>query len=283
MTKRVLRVGKRARTETAIGRFTTSVSHAAIKLAQERLGDLTKSHIVIVGAGEMASHAGHALRERGATNMTVINRTYARSTELAAAIGAQPLNWFHLAEELSKADLVVTTTDAPHTVIFAKEVEEILPKREGRPLWFLDIALPRDVDPAIDEFENVTVNDIDDLKIVVDKGREQREAAIPEIEAIISEEMKSYYEWLQSRDVVPVIVDLRQRLQTLIEKEAAEAASRVASPEDRELINRLAHRVLNKILHEPSTRLKASTLNGNGVAYADAIRTLFALDEVDDK
>ncbi|MDH3217292.1 MAG: glutamyl-tRNA reductase [Candidatus Krumholzibacteria bacterium] len=279
VAKRVLRVGKRARTETAIGKFTTSVSHAAVKLAQDRLGDLSQAYIVLIGAGEMATIAGRSFRERGATHMFVVNRTYSRSVQLAESIGARPQNWYHLPEALVRADLVVTTTNAPHTVIFAKDVAEILPKREGRPLWFIDIALPRDVDPAVANMDYVTVNDIDDLRVVVDSSREQRQAAIPQIEQIISEELRHYYDWNQSRDVVPVVVDLRRRMQVLIEKETEVALRRVVTPEDKAIVSQLAHRILHKILHEPTTRLKASVANGNGLAYADAIRELFALDD----
>lgn len=283
VAKRVLHVGKRARTETPIRRFNTSVSHAAIRLAREKVGDLATARILLIGAGDMATLAGKALYKRGARDITVVNRTYSRSVELAEAVHGSPQNWYHLPELLAQADVVFTATNAPHTVIFAKDIDEAIRKREGRHLWFIDIALPRDVDPLVYQMDNVTVKNIDDMEVVVEASREQREAAIPQIEEIISEEITKYYDWQKGRDVVPVIVDLRGTLQRVIEQEAQDALRKVVAPEDEEIIKRFAHRVLNKILHEPTTRLKASVMNGDGMLYADTIRKLFALDKAEEK
>jgi glutamyl-tRNA reductase len=275
---RAIRVGKRARTETSIGRYTTSVSHAAVKLAEDKLGDLTKIHAAIVGAGDMAELAAHALKDHGAERIAVVNRTHSRSVALAEQVGGRPMSWHQLNDVIVWADLVFTATDAPHTLIYANEIEPLLTKRGDRPLLFVDIAMPRDVEPTVAELANVHVLDIDELKSVVDAGMEQRMAAVPEVEAIVEEEVQGYYDWIRKRDVTPVIVDLRQAIGRLVGEEVEEALRHLDDPKGREVIERLRHRVVNKILHEPSIRLKTFAANGNGFTYGDAIRELFSLD-----
>ncbi len=276
---RVIRVGKRARTETSIGRYTTSVSHAAVHLAESKLGDLTKKHVAIIGAGDMAELAGKELKDHGAERIAIVNRTHSRSVALADQIGARPMAWHELNDVLKWADLVFTATDAPHTLIYANEIEPLLVDRNARPLLFVDIAMPRDVEPAVADLDGVHVLDIDELQSVVDDGMEQRMAAVPEVDLIVEAEVQSYYDWIKSRDVTPVIVDLRAALGKLVSEEVEAALRSMEDPKDREIVERLRHRVVNKILHEPSTRLKAFAANGNGIAYADAIREVFSLDQ----
>ncbi|UCG51154.1 MAG: glutamyl-tRNA reductase [Candidatus Latescibacterota bacterium] len=279
---RAIRVGKRARTETDIGRYTTSVSHAAVQLAENKMGSLVDRHVALIGAGDMAELAGRALRDRDVRKIAVVNRTHSRSVALAEQIRARPMGWHQLNDVLVWADIVITATDAPHTLIFASELEPILPERKGRALLFVDIAIPRDVEPEIAEFENVDIHDIDELKSVVSAGMEHRRAAIPQVNAIVDEEVNSYYDWLRSRDVTPVIVDLRGAITRIIGTEVDDAIRHLEDPNDREIVERLKHRVTKKILHHPSSRLKAFAADGNGTPYADAIRQLFVLDDLDD-
>jgi glutamyl-tRNA reductase len=234
---------------------------------------------VIVGAGDMAALAASSLKEHAVGEIAVINRTHSRSVELAEKVGARPLGWDQLVESLVWADVVITATDAPHTLIYAEDIRKILPAREGRKLLFVDIALPRDVEPEVGKLDNVEVHDIDELQSVVTAGLELRMAAVPEVERIVDEEVRSYYDWVRSRDVVPVIVDFREAIRRLVNLEVDEALRQFEDPKDREIVERLRHRVVNKILHEPSSRLKTLAANGNGILYADAIRELFALDE----
>ncbi len=277
---RAIRVGKRARTETSIGRYTTSVSHAAVQRAEDKIGDLAKKHVAIIGAGDMAELAGHALKDHGAQRIAIVNRTHSRSVELAKQINARPMSWHELNDVLVWADLVFTATDAPHTLIYANEIEPLLEDRKGRPLLFVDIAMPRDVEPSVADLPGVDVLDIDELKAVVDDGMDHRMAAVPEVEVIVEAELQSYHDWVKSRDVTPVIVDLRATIGKLVGEEVEEALRLMDDPKGREVIERLRHRVVNKILHEPSTRLKSFAANGNGIAYADAIRELFSLDKL---
>jgi glutamyl-tRNA reductase len=276
---RALRVGKRARTETDIGRYTTSVSHAAVDVAETKMGDLSDRHIAVVGAGDMAELAAHALVAHGAREIAIVNRTHARSVALAEQINARPMSWADLEDVLVWADIVITATDAPHVLIYKAELELVIDKREGRELLFMDIAMPRNVDPSVCELTNVRVHDIDELKSVVSEGLEHRKAAIPQVEAIVEEEVLGYYNWLKSRDVAPVIVDLRDRIEKLVSSEVEDALRHFGDPKDREVVERLRHRVTNKILHQPSAKLKTYAANGNGMLYADAIRELFALDQ----
>jgi glutamyl-tRNA reductase len=276
---RAIRVGKRARTETAIGRYTTSVSHAAVELAEREFGDLSRCRAAIIGAGDMASLAASSLKEHSVGDIAVINRTHSRSIELAAQVGGRPLGWDQLVDALVWADVVITATDAPHTLIYAEDIRKILPARKGRKLLFVDIALPRDVEPEVGRLDNVEVHDIDELQTVVTAGLELRMAAVPDVERIVDEEVRSYYDWVKSRDVVPVIVDFREAIRRIVSLEVDDALRQFEDPKDREIVERLRHRVVNKILHEPSSRLKTLAANGNGILYADAIRELFALDE----
>ncbi len=276
---RAIRAGKRARTETSIGRYTTSVGHAAVDLAEERFGGLATCRVAIIGAGDVAELAGSSLREHGVREIAVVNRTHSRSVALAEKLGAKPLGWDVLMDALTWADVVITATDAPHTIIYAADIEKLLPVRGGRKLLFVDIAVPRDVDPDVGRLEGVDVRDIDELQSVVNAGVEQRMSAIPEVERIVEDEIESYYGWLRSRDVVPVLVEFRDTIRRIVSQEVDEALRQFDDPKHRDVVERLRHRVVNKILHEPSSRLKNLAKNGNGIAYADAIRELFALDE----
>lgn len=278
-----IHAGKRARTETAISRHTTSVSHAAVSLAEQQTGDLSTMHVLLVGSGEMAEQAAQALRQHGAQNITCINRTYARARNLAEHIQSQAVNWSKMPEALAQADVVITATGAPHLVITADDVAAILPERGGRPLLFVDIAVPRDVEETVDSLAGVKRYDIDDLQSVVDDNLAQRQAAVPHVELIIDEEIACFQDWLSTRQVVPVIKDLRRKARELAQAEVEEALRHLngLDTKDRQVIARMAHRIVNKMLHEPTVRLKASAENGNGSAYAQALWDLFALGEGD--
>lgn len=275
--------GKRARAETDISRHTTSVSHAAALLAQEKVGDLAEKQIVLIGAGEMAEVAAQALQARGAGEIVCINRTFSRAEALAGKIGGRSVNWYHLPEALAQADVVITATGAPHTIIYASDVEKVILQREERPLLFVDIAVPRDVEEEVDRLPGVIRYDIDDLQLTLDENLAQRQAAIPAVEAIVREEVDAFVEWARSRQVAPVITDLRRRAAEIASAEVDVALRRLdgLNAHEHEIINRLAHRIVNKLLHEPTMILKAQAADGNGYAYAHAVRELFALGEAE--
>jgi glutamyl-tRNA reductase len=278
--ERAAHSGKRARTETAISRHSTSTSHAASRLIGEMTGGLNDAHVLIVGAGEMAEVAARALSDRGVGKLSFINRTYSRAEGLARKIPGQALNWSELQSGLIGVDAVLTATGAPHIVIHKSDVQQAIDERAGKPLFVVDIAVPRDVEVGVDELPGVRLFDIDDLKSVVDENIASRQAAVPQVEAIVQEEADRYQEWLSERGVVPVLVALRRKAKSIAQEEMkrnSEEFERL-DPEGQERVSRMVHRIVNKLLHDPTVRLKAAAADGNGVEYADALRDLFALD-----
>jgi glutamyl-tRNA reductase len=272
--------GKRARTETSISRHTTSVSHTGAMLVRDRLGELEHRHILIIGAGEMAVLAAQSLYRMGARNLAFINRTFARAEELAAQIGGRSLAWSQIDEAFVWADAIVSATGAPHTVVYARDVADAMPCRGGRSLLLVDIAVPRDIEPAVRDVPSVEICDIDDLQSTVDTNASQRQAAVPEVEAIIEQEMTTFLEWYHSRQVTPVIKTLRDLAKSMAEDEVAQALNRLpdSDPRTEKIVQQLAHRLINRLLHEPTVRLRSHAAEGNGYGYAHAVRELFNLD-----
>jgi glutamyl-tRNA reductase len=273
--------GKRARTDTDISRYTMSVSHAAALLLERKIGSLAEANVLLVGAGEMAEMAARALEGQDAAHVTCINRTYSSAEALARRLGGRAMNWYFLPEALAWADGVLAATGAPHTVIDAGDVGSALPLRDGRPLTLVDIAVPRDIEEAVGELPGVSLYDIDDLQATVDDNLAQRRAAIPDVEAICAGEAACFMDWFRSRGAVPTIVDLRQKAAELAEAEIERALNRLddLSERDEQVISTMAHRIVNKLLHEPTVRLREHAANGNGVDYASTVRDLFALEE----
>lgn len=275
-----IHAGKRARTESTISRYTTSVSHAAALMVLDAVV-VQSPKILIVGAGEMAVLAAKALRKHGVTDLAFINRTHSRAEVLAAELAGRSLGWSELDEALLWADAVITATGAPHTVIYAHDVAANLERRQGRPLLLVDIALPRDVEVAVDDLVGVQRRDIDDLHAIVDRNAAQREAAVPQVESIVGHEQESFLEWYYSREVTPVIKDLRRWAAQVAQLEVEQALARIGNqdPHTTEVVNRMAHRIVNKLLHEPTVRLRGQAVNGNGHGYAHAVSELFGLDQ----
>jgi glutamyl-tRNA reductase len=272
--------GKRARSETAISRHTTSISHAAVLLAQDKVNNLRDARTLVVSAGEMGVLAAEALHMHGVQAITCINRTEAGAKALAHRVQGRALAWSSLPEALAWADVVITATGTPYPIIHVHDVTRVLPQRHGRPLVFVDIAIPRDVEETVGDLSTVYRYDIDDLHAVLDANHAQRAAAIPEVEAIIEDEMARFVAWLHHRQVVPVIADLRGKALALAVDEVQQALRQLEGlPErDQQVIARLAHRIVNKLLHTPTMCLKAHTINGNDRDYAQVVRDLFALD-----
>ena len=277
---RAVHGGKRARSETAISRHTTSVSHAAARLARDAFGDLCEARVLIVGAGETAELVATAMLDEGARRITCINRTYERAERLARRFEGCAYHWGRLADALAEADVIVTATGAPHTVIYRDDVAQVLPRRAGKPLVIVDVAVPRDVEPEVGELPGVVRYDIDHLQDAVDANRAQREAVVPQVECIVGQETDAFLCWMRGRQVVPVLIELRQRAQMVARAEVDQALRRLDHPDPRteQLMALLAHRIVGKLLHEPTVRLKAEAANGNGIVYADALRELFALE-----
>ena len=271
--------GKRARTETEISRYTTSVSHAGAQLILESRRP-HQNRVLIVGVGEMAVLAAHALRVHPDLELAVINRTLIHAEDLAAKLKGRAMSWCQLEEALVWADAVICATGAPHTVIYYPEIASALPQREGRPLTLVDIAVPRDIDVTVSTLEGVHYHDIDSLQQVIDANFELRRAAIPFVEQIVEQERTRFAQWLKERHVTPVIKDLRDWARGIAEAEVGKALARLPEADalTQQVVEQLAHRLVNKLMHEPTIRLRTRAIDGNGSDYADTVREIFGLE-----
>ena len=281
LSTQAIHTGKRVRTETAIARHTTSISHAALGLAKEFWGDLRTRHALIVGAGDMAKLAAQAAQNHNVGTISIVNRTFAKADVLAGSVGGRAVAWQELSRLLRQADFVLSATGAPQTVIQKEAVAAAMIARGGRPLLLLDIAVPRDIEPATADLPNVTCCDVDDLQDRVDANMAQRHAEVPRARAIVATEVAHTIEWLAQRKVVPLITALRKEAKAMAAAEVAQAKQRL-HPLDAhayqiaaESIERLAHRLLNKLLHQPTVQLKNHAAGDNG--YARMVSDLFAL------
>jgi len=276
-----LQAGKRARTETAINEHATSISHVAVELALQIFDDLATKTVVLVGAGEMAELAAKNLVDNGVGNLLVVNRSKGRAATLAKQFGGEALGWDRLTQALWRSDIVVSSTAAPHAILRPDMVAAAMRLRRNRPLFLIDIAVPRDVDPAVGELTNVFLYDIDDLQRVVAANLEQRQREIPRVQAIICQEVAAFLAWFRARDVVPTIVDLRQHMDGICESELAWAMNKLEglSEKDRNVVLALGKRLVNKILHQPTVRLKQHANSREAYRYTEALRDLFGIDD----
>ena len=275
-----IRVGKRTRTETAISRNPSTVGSVAVKLAGAVVGDLASARVLILGTGEMAELAVEALRARGASHIVVVSRTQERAMQLAQRWGAQALTFEQLAEAVAAADIVIASTAAPHFLITPNLVRAAIAHRPARPLIFIYIAVPRNVDPDVNHLPHVHCYDIDDLQARLNGALAEREREIPHVEAIVAEEADAFMDWLHSLDIASLIAELRAKADALRRVELEKTLRRLPRLDEteRQRIEALAESLVNKLLHAPTLRLKAEAGNGHAAEYAAAARYLFALD-----
>jgi len=277
-----IHAGKRARTETAIGRHTTSVAHVGAQKVIDELPSLATRNVLVVGAGEMAALAAEVLERSESVSLAFINRTFNRAEAMAAERNGRALAWHQLEEGLVWADAIVSATGAPHTVIYKQDLAKILDARAGRPLVVVDLSVPRDIEDVASDLPGVMYHDIDDLQCVLDAHLELRRAAIPDVELVVRESMMQFTEWLSGRQVTPVIRNLREWAESVAAEELEAALNRMpdADEKTRQMVGRLTHRLVNRLLHEPTTRLRMQAADGNGYGYAHAVRELFALEKL---
>ncbi len=279
--RQALHAGRKARSQTAIGESPASVSAAAAALAQQVFGDLDGRRILLVGAGKVSEQAARNLLSRGAEIAVVANRTLDRATELAERFGSAALPLERLEDELARADVVVSSTSSPDVVLHRDQVERALRARRGRPLFLIDLAVPRDLDPAINELDGCYLYDIDDLEAVVTEslGARRREAATAE--RIVAEEAEQFRTWQASLDVVPAIASLRARAEAIRQGALAKAEARLGAQSDaeRRAVESVTAQIVNKLLHLPTIRLKEAAAAADGGVYADAVRHLFGLED----
>jgi glutamyl-tRNA reductase len=280
-----LAAGKRARAETGIGRSQASISSVAVALAAEFLGDLASKRVLIIGAGENAELAARSLRERGVRTVFVANRRYDRALGLAKRFGGKAVSFDDLPGELERADIVVSSTGAPHQILGRDELELMAAQRPNRPLVLIDLAVPRDIDPAVGECPGVALYDMDDLQQAVARNLSGREAEAERAAGLIEEELARFERWFRSLDVVPTISALRERADSVVEQVLRENESRweSLSEADRERLAAMAQALVNRLLHEPTLRLKGSAGEEASYRYVHALRELFALEPSGDE
>jgi glutamyl-tRNA reductase len=279
-----LHAGRRARVETAIGESPASVPAAAAALAQQVFEDLAERRVVLVGAGRMSELTARNLRSRGASVVRVVNRTLERAERLAGELGAEASSLEGLVGAIADADIVVSSTGAAGFVLSAGELPPTLRARRGRPLLFLDLAVPRDVDPALAQIDGCFVYDIDDLEAIVSSSLAGRRAGAVDAERIVADEAERFRAWQASLAVVPAIASLRARAEEIRASELARVEARLGRlPEnDRDIVDTVTAQIVAKLLHEPTVRMKEAAVTPDGLLYADVVRYLFGLGEEDE-
>ncbi|HYA43099.1 MAG TPA: glutamyl-tRNA reductase [Syntrophobacteraceae bacterium] len=274
-------VAKRVRTETCIGSCAVSVSYAAVALARKIFGDLWDKSVLLIGAGEMAELAAENFLAQGVKRMMVANRTLERAMELAARFRAETVPFDRFLEELKTTDIVVCSTGALEPVIVYQDVRSRMRERRNRPLFFIDIAVPRDVDPKVNKIDNVYVYDIDDLQGVIDLNREERLNQAQIAEHIIDEETIKFRDWMNSLSAVPTIVSVRQKAERIRRNEVRKTFSQLPDLSDRqkEAIEILTESIIKKLLHDPIVFLKKRAQRDTQAVYMDFTQQLFNLAE----
>lgn len=275
----VFRVAKRIRTETGLGAQSLSVGSAAVELARKIFEDLGTKRILLLGTGEMAEITARHLVASGARDVAVASRTPERARALAASLGGRPVAFDGLAGAVRDADIVVASTDSRAPIVDAGLVADLMRARRQKPLFFIDIAVPRNVDPRVNDLPNVYLYDIDDLQAVVTEGLSHRRREATRAEAIVSEEVDAFLRAVRARDVVPTLVALRRRFEQVRRAELDRAAPLLASlsPEQRAAVDRLTEGLVAKLLHAPSATLKQLAEDAAGPLYAETLAALFEL------
>ena len=274
-------VAKRVRSETGIGGHAVSISYAAVELAKKIFDSLDDKTVLLVGAGEMAELAvEHLMRNTASGNLLVANRTFSAGVALAERFNGSAIRLEEIPEKLKISDIIISSTGSPNYVITRNQVQPIMRSRRNRPLFFIDIAVPRDIDPAINRLDNAYVYDIDDLQGVISENIETRQAESVKAERIVDESVIKFIEWLEHLDVVPTIIGLRKKLDTIAAAEMEKTLHSLnhLSPEDRQAIERMTEAMVKKILHDPALFLKNPGSHRNKSVYLDFARKLFNLD-----
>ena len=275
LCEHALHAGKRVRAETGLGTTPAAVPAAAAELARTVVGDLAGRRVLVIGAGKMGQLAATSFMARGAERIFVANHRLERAEELAARFGGEVVPFERIGDELARADVVVSSTRCPQVILSAADVAPAGERRDGPPLVFIDIAVPRDLDPAIAELPGCALFDLDALGAAGVEAAAHQAAAAERADAIVHEEARSFAAWLEALEAVPVVAALRRRADEIRAAELARAEPRLSglSPAERENVELLTAQIVNKLLHEPTVRAK-----DDAEKYADALGHLFALD-----
>jgi glutamyl-tRNA reductase len=279
--RHAIEVGKRARTDTGIGRHAVSVSSAAVSLATNRLGSLDDRRVLVIGAGSMGEGMALALAGAGVREIVVANRTLERAEELANRVAGRAIPLDDVNAALVQCDVVLVSTGAPDILVERAAVEQVMVTRDGRALLVVDIGVPRNIDPGAGEVFGVTLLDIDDLRAYGELSLQQRRQEIGKVRDLISDELDRHRVERNAREVAPVVVALRARAEELRVSELQRARTRLGelSPAQRDAVDALTEALVNKLLHDPTVRLKDAAGSARGALYADAMVELFGLPE----
>jgi glutamyl-tRNA reductase len=274
-------IAKRVRSETRIGSHAVSISYAAVELARKIFGELHDKRVMLIGAGEMAELAAEHFLSHGVRQMMVANRTLERAMDLAARLKAETVSFSHIADALKNVDIVLTSTGSPDPILNHKDVRSKMRERRNRPLFFIDIAVPRDVDPEVNRIDNVYLYNIDDLQGVVDSNRSERQKEAERAEHIIDEESIKFQEWLCTLEVAPTIIALHKKAETIRRNEVRKTLSHLPDlgEKEREAIEVLTCSIVNKMLHDPIIFLKKKGERDSKQRFMDFTQQLFRLDE----
>jgi glutamyl-tRNA reductase len=281
LLEQAFHVAKRVRTETGIATAPVSISSVAVELARKIFGDLARRTVLILGAGEMAELALRHLVDDGVRSILVANRSHDRAVALAEQFRGRAVTFDTFHQEMLEADIVISSTSAPHLILKKEEMQAIILERRHRPIFLIDIANPRDIDPGCNEVDNVYLYNIDNLQSVVSANLKERQREAERAEMIIEREVAVFQAWLRGLDVVPTIVSLRDRVEEIRAAELQKAMSRMGdlTAEQRETIASMTTAMINKILHQPMSELRRRAVHQDGHVYSAVLRRLFGLEE----
>jgi len=278
---RAFSVAKRVRSETEIGQSAVSVSFVAVELAREIFGSLAGKKVLIVGAGKMSELAARYLHRSGASQIFVTNRTHDRAVEMAGLFKGSVVEYNRFIAKLPEIDIVITSSGAPHYILLKEEMKHVIEVRRNRPMFVIDIAVPRNVDPAVNSLDNVFLYDMDDLQRVVGENRQGRLQHAEQAEQIISDEVDRMLARLKAREVAPTIVRLQEQLEQLRQAELERLRARFGSltPQQEEALEALTRGLISKIAHAPIAELRRQAAEPDGVQAVEVIRRVFRLEE----
>jgi glutamyl-tRNA reductase len=280
---RAFNVAKRVRSETDIGESAVSVSYAAVELARDIFGSLAGKRVLVVGAGKMAESALRHLRRAGVSEILIANRTRDRAQQLAEEFSGRVIDYESLTEHLPDVDILLASSAAPHYILTREQMRAVIGRRKNRPMFLIDIAVPRNIEPAVNDLDNVFLYDIDDLDKVVETNIEGRNETAIAAEEIIREEVERMMQRLKTREVAPTIVSLQEQLESVRTNEIERMRARLGpmTPQQEEAIDAITRGIVNKIAHGPITELRRSASHPEGAHLSDLIRKLFRLDKID--
>ncbi|MSO20650.1 MAG: glutamyl-tRNA reductase [Acidobacteria bacterium] len=278
---RAFHVAKRVRTETGIASSAVSVSYAAVELAKKIFGSLNDKKILLIGAGKMSELAAKHLVSSGGVHIYVTNRSPERATEMAAMLHGRAVPFDQMLTHAAQCDIILTSTGAPNYLITMADAQRLLSERKNRPMFMIDIAVPRNIDPAINKLDNIFLYDIDDLQQVVDSNMKERMREAQAAEQIAEQETDKFLKWLKTLEVVPTIIDLQSHLEEMRQQEMTRVSSQLSSltPEQREAVDALTRGMMHKVLHSPIHHLKTLAQQPDGLKLVETVRKIFNLKQ----